>query len=127
MGLHENLFNFALTDEWQAFAGVALAAILVPSLAEELVFRVWLGGRRGRIRAIFAIAAFVLWHPLQVWLGLPLAQDLFLEPAFLVITAGLGVATTLAWRLSGSVWAAVFIHWVTVISWKGLTVPLAGL
>lgn len=127
LGLGENLFKFAPTAEWQAFAIVAVAAIFIPSFAEELVFRVLLGGKTGWIRAGLAISAFVLWHPLQVWLNLPMAQALFLEPAFLAITGLLGLACTIAYRVSGSVWPPVFIHWITVIAWKGLTVPVTGL
>ena len=127
LGRYENLFKFSPTDEWQAFAIVAVAAILVPSLFEEVVFRVWMGGKQGWLRATAAISAFVLWHPFQVWLNLPLAQPLFLEPVFLVITGMLGLACTIAYRISGSVWPPVFIHWITVIAWKGLTVPVTGL
>lgn len=126
LGLSENLFKFAPTAEWQAFAIVAVAAIIVPSLFEELVFRVWMGGKQGRLRAVAAISAFVLWHPLQVWLNLPMAQPLFLEPAFLAITGLLGLACTMAYRISGSVWPPVFIHWITVIAWKGLAGPVTG-
>lgn len=123
LGQHESLFKFSPTDEWAPFIAVAAVAILVPSLAEEMVFRVLLGGRTGWLRAGIAIAAFVLWHPVQVWLGLPMAQPVFLEPGFLRIVTLLGLACTLAWRRSGSVWPAVMIHWLTVVAWKGLTVP----
>ena len=85
------------------------------------MFRVILAGRTGRVRAVIALAAFVLWHPVQVWLGLPMAQPVFLEPAFLVMAALLGVVCTLAYRRSGSIWPAVMIHWLTVVAWKGLT------
>ena len=85
-----------------------------------MVFRVLLGGRTGWLRAALALAAFVLWHPVQVWLGLPMAQPAFLEPAFLAIVALLGLVCTLAWRRSGSVWPAVMIHWGTVVLWKAV-------
>ncbi len=123
LGQHESLFKFSLTDEWRPFIAIAAAAILVPALAEEMVFRVLLGGRTGWLRAALALTAFVLWHPVQVWLGLPMAQPVFLEPGFLAIVALLGLACTLAWHRSGSVWPAVMIHWLTVVAWKGLTVP----
>lgn len=29
----------------------------------------------------------------------------------------------ISYRRSGSIWPAVFMHWIVVISWKGLTVP----
>lgn len=118
----EYLFNFAVTEDLASLLAVAALAILVPALTEELVFRVGLGGRKGRIRASLAITAFVLWHPVQVWLGLPMAQPLFVEPGFLAITAVLGLACTMTYRTSGSIWPAVLMHWLVVVGWKGLTV-----
>ncbi len=120
----EYLFNFAVTDDLAGLLALAALAIIVPALAEKMVFRVGLGGRKGRIRAALAIAAFVLWHPVQVWLGLPMAQPIFLEPGFLAITAALGLACTMAYRTSGSVWPPVVMHWLVVVAWKGLTVPV---
>ena len=120
LGQHESLFKFSLTDEWRPFIVVAVIAILVPSLAEEMVFRVLLGGRTGWLRAGIAIAAFVLWHPVQVWLGLPMAQPVFLEPAFLAIVALLGLVCTVAYRTSGAIWPPVAIHWGTVVLWKAV-------
>lgn len=70
-----------------------------------------------------ALGLFVLWHPLQVWLGLPLAQSLFLDPVFLLITALLGGACAVSYHRTGSIWPAVLMHWVVVLVWKGLTVP----
>ena len=120
LGQHESLFKFSLTDEWRPFIVVAVIAILVPSLAEEMVFRVLLGGRTGWLRAGIAIAAFVLWPPVQVWLGLPMAQPVFLEPAFLAIVALLGLVCTVAYRTSGAIWPPVAIHWGTVVLWKAV-------
>ena len=120
----EPLFTFAVTNDPAGLLAVAAAAFIIPGLTEELVFRVGLGGRTGRIRAALAIAAFVLWHPVQVWLGLPMAQALFLEPGFLAITAMLGLACTIAYRASGSIWPPVMMHWLVVVGWKGLTVPV---
>lgn len=105
------------------FIAIAAVAILVPALAEEMVFRVVLAGRTGWLRGGLALAAFVLWHPVQAWFGLPMAQPVFMEPAFLAIAALLGLVCTLAYRRSVSVWPAVMIHWLTVVAWKGLAVP----
>ncbi len=70
--------------------------------------------------ALPSIALFVLWHPVQVWLGLPMAQAIFLDLRFLIIAAMLGIACTISWQRSGSIWPAVAIHWAAVIGWKGL-------
>ncbi|WP_291843110.1 CPBP family glutamic-type intramembrane protease [Maricaulis sp.] len=118
----EPTVNFAVTGTPASLLAIAAVAILVPALAEELAFRVILGGRQGHVRAALAILAFILWHPLQVWLGLPMAQPVFLEAGFLSTVAALGLACTLAYRLSGSIWPPVVLHWLVVIGWKGLTV-----
>ncbi len=129
LGLGSGLINIALTDEHLPFMVTALVALLVPALAEELVFRVslpWCGralGLPARLADLAAIALFVIWHPLQVWLGLPFAQPVFLDPAFLSIAGGLGLICMISYRRSGSIWPAVLMHWIVVISWKGLTVP----
>lgn len=125
IGFVSGLFKVELTDTWTQFAIIALVAFAIPSLAEELVFRVGLPhllGARWWSDAL-ALALFVLWHPLQVWLGLPMGKDLFLLPEFLAIVGLLGASCTLLRHRTGSVWPSVVIHWVTVLVWKGLTIP----
>ncbi|GJL96413.1 MAG: peptidase [Hyphobacterium sp.] len=67
-----------------------------------------------------SLALFVLWHPVQVWLGLPLAQAVFLDWRFLITAALLGIACTISWQRSGSIWPAIAIHWAAVVGWKAL-------
>ena len=120
IGSVAHLFTFAPVTNWPGLIVIALIAILSPALAEEMVFRVLLAGGRGRWRAGAALTLFVLWHPAQLWLGLPRAQPIFAEPAFLAITAALGLACTISWRRSGSIWPAVAMHWAVVVLWKGV-------
>ena len=119
LGTRAHLFTFSPTTDWPGLIVIALIAIIIPALGEELVFRVLLAGRRGRWRGGAALALFVLWHPAQLWLGLPMAQPAFIDPAFLAITAALGLACTISWRRSGSIWPAVAMHWAVVVMWKG--------
>ncbi len=123
VGLWSDLFKVAWAVEWPSFAIVVAVTFVVPSLAEELVFRAGLAGRNGTIRATASLVAFTLWHPAQVWLGLPMAQDIFLDWRFLMIAGALGATCTLLYRLTGSIWPAVILHWLVVLAWKGLTVP----
>jgi uncharacterized protein len=98
---------------------ISLSTFFVPSLAEELVFRGWL--RKGApIAASLSLVAYVFWHPLQVWLGLPFARPEFLDPRFLSLVAWLGLACTLSRIRSGSIWPAVIIHWGVVVVWIAL-------
>ncbi len=100
----------------------ALILLVVPSLGEEILFRGLIVPPPGQpmppLVAIAAVAAFVMWHPLQaVTFGPPWAAT-FLDPAFLFVVAILG--TTLVWmyRRSGSIWPGVIVHWLVVAGWK---------
>jgi uncharacterized protein len=96
-----------------------------PSLIEEVFFRGVLIPRdvldRGRGHAAAAVGwstlAFVVWHPLNALTVNPSANPLFLDPAFLSITAALGVACGAAYVLSRSIWLPVLIHWAAVVAW----------
>ena len=119
LGTNAGLFTFSWTTDWPRLIAIALVAIIIPALAEEMVFRILLAGRRGVWRAGMALTLFILWHPAQLWLGLPMAQPVFADPAFLAIAAALGLACTISYRRSGSVWPAVAMHWAVVVMWKG--------
>lgn len=108
-------------------AGIALAALVTPALIEEMIFRVcllphlsenasvearWLWGCVGEI-------AFVACHPLR---AIVLRRDspkraAFTDPVFLLLSALLGVACTLAYLGSGSIWPPVALHGIVVIAW----------
>lgn len=102
-----------------------LTLLVFPSLLEEAVFRGLLipRGTRGRGPARTAAvlggstAAFVLWHPLNALTVNPGARTLFLDPAFLAITALLGLTCGHAYLVSRSLWLPVVIHWLTVLVW----------
>ncbi len=96
-----------------------LSAFVAPSLLEEIAFRSWLA-RGAAIAAIASFLAFILWHPLQVWLNLPFARPEFTRPGFLMVVACLGFACTLTRIRSGSLWPGVVIHWGVAVAWLAL-------
>jgi len=107
-------------------APLLLVTLLVfPVLPEEAFFRGVLIPRntieRGRARAILVIAGstllFVAWHPFNALTINPSAPRLFLDPAFLSITAALGVTCSYSYVVSKSIWVPIAIHWVTVVVW----------
>ena len=119
-----------LSADPAAFLALAAAAILVPSLGEELVFRGAL--QPGRIDSPAALAAsalsvtaFIAWHPVQVWTGWLTGQAVFLTPAFLMMAGLLGLTCTISVHRSGSLWCAVAMHWLVVVVWKAGT-PAPG-
>ena len=90
-----------------------LRVLVVPSLLEELTFRVlppprWAGP---------ALAAYVLAHPLNAWLLFPAARDVFYDPVFLLLTALLGGCCTLLYRRTRSLWPPVLLHALVVAGW----------
>jgi len=112
-----------LRNDPNAFLLLAVIAFFAPALGEELVFRGVFQPRsvsrsKDQGLAILSLAGFVLWHPVQVWLGLPMAQPVFTEPAFLLLVAILGALCTALTHRSGSLWPAILLHWLVVIGWK---------
>lgn len=105
---------------WYVFAP---ASLFVPALIEEAVFRGVLQPPDVRSAPKMALSAlslslFVLWHPIQVWLSLPMGQDLFRNLPFLALVAALGISCTVLTQCSQSLWPAVVLHWVVVLCWK---------
>lgn len=107
---------------------VAALLFLQPALIEEIVFRGLLlpldvrSLPRSRVVLVAgsALAVYVASHPLNAWLFRPHALGVFASPVYLVLAALLGLACTIAYFISRSIWPPVVIHWVTVVAWIGL-------
>ena len=106
-------------------AALPLLLLVTPSFVEEPFFRACLlphpreRATRAKVAcsAGVALAAFVLWHPLNGLIK-PSVMPLFANPLFLTLAALLGAACTLCYLTSGSIWPAVLIHWATVTIWS---------
>ena len=128
-GLASGILRTALTvTSAPRFLAFCLVALVVPSLAEESVFRAAILphpteqmsiGRRA-VAFSAGLAAFVLWHPLNAWLFLPTARPVFWDGRFLILAGLLGACCTELYRRSGSVWPGVAFHWSVVIAWKAM-------
>ncbi len=92
---------------------LALRVLIVPSLTEELVFRV-LPPRR---YALLALVLYVLYHPLMALLFVPVARPVFWDIRFLLLAALLGGCCTLLYHRTGSVWPPTLLHWAAVTGW----------
>ncbi|MCW4460557.1 CPBP family glutamic-type intramembrane protease [Sphingomonas sp. BT-65] len=105
---------------------LALLAIAVPSLGEELFFRAALlpspdPPKRFPWRAAaISTLLFVLWHPLQAPLFGPRWSELVLNPWFLLSAGALGLACARLYWKTASIWPAVLLHWTIVVLWKSL-------
>ncbi len=102
----------------------ALMLLVVPALAEELVFRGLLTPVRSRdqtvLRAVLpGLGFYILWHPAQA-LWLAAAAPVLTDPVFLSLVAALGFGLGLLRWASGSIWPGVIVHWAVVLGWQAL-------
>lgn len=109
---------------------LALVALIVPALAEELLFRGVLlkpppDGATGLGPAALSAVLFALWHPLQSWLycrywACPEWAGLAWNWWFLGACAALGFACARLVLATRSIWPAVLLHWLVIVAWKAL-------
>jgi predicted Abi (CAAX) family protease len=64
-----------------------------------------------------SVGLFVAWHPLLAPTRRDPLRTLLKDPRFLVQVTLLGLACSLAYLVSGSIWPPVLIHWLTVVVW----------
>lgn len=102
-----------------------LLLLIKPAFLEEVVFRGALlphpreGWTRGATWSVLVVSlvAFVGMHPLAAMLYRHSVLDLFTDPRFLALALTLGAACSGAYLLTGSLWPAILLHWVSVTAW----------
>ena len=118
--------GFLYRTEWvPGWPQVALRVFFIPALIEEMVIRVMLlpHPSEGRSPGVwwlwagFGLVVFVGYHPLNALTLYPKGDPTFLDPIFGILAGLLGLACTLAYRLTGSLWPAAVIHWLAVVVW----------
>ncbi len=123
-GLIWGIFSFQVFDSGMAFI-LPFTLFVFPAFLEESFFRGFLipldSKERGLGFCVFvtlmSALVFTLWHPFNAVTVNPGAEELFLNPLFLVIVFWLGVVLSVSYILSKSLWAPVVIHWLTVLVW----------
>ncbi|NEQ46221.1 MAG: CPBP family intramembrane metalloprotease [Leptolyngbya sp. SIOISBB] len=96
----------------------------IPSLLEELIFRVGLLPHptegiptpRWLAWAALSIGLFVLYHVVFSWLR-PKAGAVLSDRRFLLIVFWIGIVLTTLYGLTGSMFAVTVVHWVVVVCW----------
>ena len=124
VGFHGGLFKVHLIESSFAFF-LPFTLFVFPSFFEESVFRGILIPNNARERglkyvlmmAFMSSILFVVWHPLNALTINKGAQEFFLNPFFLFDVFCLGMACSLSYIYSRSLWVPVIIHWLTVIIW----------
>jgi predicted Abi (CAAX) family protease len=110
---------------WRHTILLSIRLLFVPSTLEEYLWRVILQPYPTEsistgMRVLFctmSTLAFVAAHPLlanTIWTR---GRNVFGDWRFLLLTFLLGIACTLAYQLSGSVWMPVAVHWTAVVAW----------
>lgn len=120
-----------MSGNWRAFVLVPVLIFFRPAAVEELFFRAILiphpredvSRRRVWITATLSLIVFIAMHPLNGYLVRHEAFAVFSSPLFLCFAGLLGIVCTLTYRISGSLWPPILIHWLTVVTW---TVFLGG-
>lgn len=103
----------------------ALALALMPAFGEELLFRGLLlphpleGVSTPAMAAWIGLSTvlFVAYHPLAARLWYQQGRGVFEDRRFLLQSALLSLACSLAYVLSGSLWWAVLLHGMAVLLW----------
>ncbi|MEM8640245.1 MAG: CPBP family glutamic-type intramembrane protease [Cyanobacteria bacterium P01_G01_bin.54] len=131
LALHYDLFNWSPwpANQFLSWAGLnlILGKFLLPALAEELLFRVLLLPHpsetvRRRTMLFWLGVSWVLYiasHPLNALTVFPRGNPTFLSPVFLSLAGLLGLACSVLYRQTGSLWAIALVHWLVVVVWLG--------
>lgn len=124
VGLNAGLFKVQLIDLSFAWF-LPFTLFIFPSFFEESFFRGILipnnakerGLKYVLVMALISSVLFVAWHPLNALTINKGAQEIFLDPYFLFDVFCLGLACSLSYIYSRSLWVPVMIHWLTVVIW----------
>lgn len=109
----------------RTFVFVPVLIFIRPAAIEELFFRAILiphpreqcSPRRVWITATLSLIVFIAMHPLNGYLVRHEAFAVFSDPIFLTFAGLLGLVCTIAYRISGSLWPPILMHWLTVVTW----------
>ena len=124
VGLNSGLFKLDIIDSSFAFF-LPFTLFVFPSFLEESFFRGILipnntrerGLKYALVIALISSTLFVAWHPLNALTFNKGAQEIFFNPYFLFDVFCLGMACSLSYIYSRSLWSPVIIHWLTVVIW----------
>jgi predicted Abi (CAAX) family protease len=102
-----------------------LQLFFLPALLEEILFRLLLIphpietaiSSDSYLWLVISLGLFIIYHPLNALTFYMPGNPTFMDWRFLVLTGLLGIVCAIVYLLSGSIWSAVFIHWLVVVAW----------
>ncbi len=97
----------------------------LPALLEEILFRLLLIPHPIEtaiasdiyIWLMISLGLFIIYHPVNALTFYQPGNPTFMDWRFLTLTGLLGIVCAIAYLLTGSIWAAVLIHWIVVVVW----------
>jgi predicted Abi (CAAX) family protease len=118
------LFHFQFVQSNRLYF-IPFILFIFPSFLEESFFRGILIPNNFVAAGFWKIAGycvvstllFVLWHPFNALTINPSAKGIFMDPHFLLIVFFLGIACSVTYVYSRSLWVPITIHWLTVVIW----------
>lgn len=124
-GYHCGFLKFDPVSTPQTVLTVCFSSFVSPAFLEEVFFRALLLPHPTETASILSkmlwgcgsLAAFILYHPLNALTFFCRGRQIFTKPVFLGLAGLLGVLCTLVYQLTGSLWPAVFVHWLAVVIW----------
>jgi predicted Abi (CAAX) family protease len=101
---------------------------LMPSLLEEMIFRLLLiphpietdTSVNIYLWSLISLVLFIGYHPLNARMCYKLGNPTFMDWRFLTLTGLLGGVCTIAYLATGSIWSSMIIHWLVVGAWLKL-------
>ncbi|BAZ43618.1 abortive infection protein [Chondrocystis sp. NIES-4102] len=104
---------------------IILTSLFTPAILEEIFFRVILlpspivetTANTLYCWIIVSLVLFIIYHPLNALTFFPAGRKTFFQPVFLFSAGLLGFINSISYLTSGSIWQAIFIHWIIVIIW----------
>ncbi|MEB3358215.1 MAG: CPBP family glutamic-type intramembrane protease [Synechococcales bacterium] len=125
IGFKSGLLRLTPTPTSRSLVKGMVYLFFLPSLMEEVIFRVlllphpttvllpitWLGW------ATLSLVLFILCHPLNALTLYPAGRPTFFQWPFLLLAGLLGVACTLLYGWTGSLWTVTLLHWLVVVLW----------
>ena len=125
LGFASGFLRFDFSLRLRLHSHQILWLFFLPALVEELIFRVWLLAHPTEavttmtwlMWAAISLVLFIIYHPLNALTFYRAGNPIFLNIVFLSLAALLGIACTVAYILTGSMWTAVVIHWLVVTIW----------
>ena len=110
---------------WYRYGGTLLRLLIVPALLQEYVFRVllipypktWISGWIWWTWALLALGLFVAFQLGYARLLHRSRYPIVAHPMCISLMTILGLACTLTYRLTGSLWTIAIVHWVFVSAW----------